>query len=583
MPPLNHHFLIEGPGGVNQVKQAGAYYSKLPIYVPTIGSVDGSFSIASPTSVNYLLNGSDVMDITPLGVQINGPYGFKLTAGAALGKVLTSDALGNATWQPASAGTASPLTTKGDLYTFSTVNARLGVGADGTILIADSTQATGIKWGAAPASGVTSIGVSGGTTGLTTSGGPITTSGTITLAGILGAANGGSGRATAATAYGLIAAGTTATGVQQTIAPGTAGQFLKSGGPSALGAFASIVEGDVTNLVTDLAAKAPLASPALTGSPTAPTQTAGDNSTKIATTAYVDVKAGTQSLIRNEVPAGTPNGVLVTFTLASTPATNSLALYKNAIRLKPGGADYTLAGNTITFVTAPPTGAVLLADYEVSSSVFSVGTNSLISDETPTGTVNGSTVIFTTSRAYIAGSLEVYVNGMKQVRGQHFTETTPGSGTFTMSDAPLTGDVISVNYQFNLNPSSNADTVDGIHASTTPTAGQLSPLIAKSTDANGWTKYDYGLWQQYMKTGSTAFTIAASTWAAGNVLSNLPVGFSTIGTLRLTASVRSGDAAVAITVGVQGVDTSIYANYINFYGGGSVSNTAYWTFCLTTA
>ena len=39
---------------------------------------------------------------------------------------------------------------------------------------------------------------------------------------------------------------------------------------------------------TLLSAKAPLDSPALTGSPTAPTQTAGDASTKIATTAYVD-------------------------------------------------------------------------------------------------------------------------------------------------------------------------------------------------------------------------------------------------------------------------------------------------------
>ena len=40
---------------------------------------------------------------------------------------------------------------------------------------------------------VTSIGVSGGTTGLTVSGSPITTSGTITLAGTLAAANGGTG------------------------------------------------------------------------------------------------------------------------------------------------------------------------------------------------------------------------------------------------------------------------------------------------------------------------------------------------------------------------------------------------------
>ena len=43
---------------------------------------------------------------------------------------------------------------------------------------------------------VTSVDVSGGTTGLTTSGGPITTSGTITLAGILAVANGGTGTAT---------------------------------------------------------------------------------------------------------------------------------------------------------------------------------------------------------------------------------------------------------------------------------------------------------------------------------------------------------------------------------------------------
>jgi hypothetical protein len=43
---------------------------------------------------------------------------------------------------------------------------------------------------------VTSVAVSGGTTGLTTSGGPVTGSGTITLAGTLGVANGGTGATT---------------------------------------------------------------------------------------------------------------------------------------------------------------------------------------------------------------------------------------------------------------------------------------------------------------------------------------------------------------------------------------------------
>jgi hypothetical protein len=45
---------------------------------------------------------------------------------------------------------------------------------------------------------VTSVDVSGGTTGLTTSGGPVTTAGTITLAGLLNVANGGTGTATPA-------------------------------------------------------------------------------------------------------------------------------------------------------------------------------------------------------------------------------------------------------------------------------------------------------------------------------------------------------------------------------------------------
>lgn len=47
---------------------------------------------------------------------------------------------------------ASPLTTKGDLYTFSTINARLSVGTNGQILSADSTEATGLKWVNAPVS-----------------------------------------------------------------------------------------------------------------------------------------------------------------------------------------------------------------------------------------------------------------------------------------------------------------------------------------------------------------------------------------------------------------------------------------------
>lgn len=45
-------------------------------------------------------------------------------------------------------GTASPLTTKGDLYGFSTDNDRVPVGADGLVLTADASSPTGVAWSA---------------------------------------------------------------------------------------------------------------------------------------------------------------------------------------------------------------------------------------------------------------------------------------------------------------------------------------------------------------------------------------------------------------------------------------------------
>jgi len=46
----------------------------------------------------------------------------------------------------------SPLTTKGDVYGYSTTDARIPVGANDTVLTADSAQALGVKW-ATPSSG----------------------------------------------------------------------------------------------------------------------------------------------------------------------------------------------------------------------------------------------------------------------------------------------------------------------------------------------------------------------------------------------------------------------------------------------
>jgi hypothetical protein len=66
----------------------------------------------------------------------------------------------------------------------------------------------------------------------------------------------------------------------------------------------------------------------------------------------------------NEQPSGTINGTNTVFTLASTPRAGTVSLFQNGIRLFVGaGNDYTISGQTITFVTAPVTGDNMIADY----------------------------------------------------------------------------------------------------------------------------------------------------------------------------------------------------------------------------
>lgn len=125
----------------------------------------------------------------------------------------------------------SAVTAKGDLLagTGSSTVSRVGAGSDGQVLSADSSQATGVRWVTPTPAPVTSV---AGRTG------------TVTLT---------------ATDVGL----------------GNANNTSDANKPIS------------TATQTALDLKAPLVSPALTGTPTAPTATAGTNTTQIASTAFV--------------------------------------------------------------------------------------------------------------------------------------------------------------------------------------------------------------------------------------------------------------------------------------------------------
>lgn len=68
-------------------------------------------------------------------------------------------------------------------------------------------------------------------------------------------------------------------------------------------------------------------------------------------------------------------------------------------------------------------------------------------DQTPVESPNGSRVIFTlpSSNVYIANSLRVMLNGQVLTKVGDFTETT--GSTFTFVVAPITGDIIRLDYR----------------------------------------------------------------------------------------------------------------------------------------
>lgn len=118
--------------------------------------------------------------------------------------------------------------------------------------------------------------------------------------------------------------------------------------------------------------------------------------------------------------------------------------------------------------------------YDANSSEANIGLNSLIINETPSGTVNGSNAAFDTASTYIAGSIQVYRDGqLMKGGGDDYTETD--SNTITFTTAPATGSVLLVTYQHIVSTTGNADTLDGYHANATPTANNI-PVLNASKD-----------------------------------------------------------------------------------------------------
>ena len=114
-----------------------------------------NFGWSVPTSTDLVKDGATAIEL--LGDSIDAS--FVDLKGGTTGQVLSKASNTDLDFAFINPPDQVPLTTKGDLLTFDTADTRLGVGANGTVLTADSAQATGLKWAtpAAPASGLTFI------------------------------------------------------------------------------------------------------------------------------------------------------------------------------------------------------------------------------------------------------------------------------------------------------------------------------------------------------------------------------------------------------------------------------------------
>lgn len=186
------------------------------------GAVGAPGGVTGPiTSSSATITGGSITGITDLAVADGGTGAS--TAAAALNNLLPSQTSAankylqsdgtNASWDAVTVSTADITGTlgigNGGTGQTSFTNGQLLIGnstgntltpatltAGSGVTITNGSGAITVAFSGPGAGSVTSVDVSGGTTGLTTSGGPITGSGTITLAGTLAVANGGTGVAT---------------------------------------------------------------------------------------------------------------------------------------------------------------------------------------------------------------------------------------------------------------------------------------------------------------------------------------------------------------------------------------------------
>lgn len=171
---------------------------------------------------------------------------------------------------------------------------------------------------------------------------------------IVGSINGNANTATTAT-NGVVTTGSYSNPSWITALAGSkiTGDISGNTSGTASGLSANIAESQVTNLVSDLALKAPLASPTLTGVPTAPTATGSTNTTQVATTAFVQTAVGSGGAVTSVFSR---SGVVI-----ATSGDYTVSQVTGAAPLASPGFTGTVTIGTLTGMVKAATGALSAA------------------------------------------------------------------------------------------------------------------------------------------------------------------------------------------------------------------------------
>ena len=311
------------------------------------------------------------------------------------------------------------------------------------------------------------------------------------------------------------------------------------------------LSGAASNVQAQLNDKAPLASPALTGTPTAPTASAGTNSNAIATTAYVD--GAVSSLVDsapdllntlNELAAAIGDDANFATTLA-----NSVALKQNTLT---AGTNIDITGNTIS-VTGMST-AISSAIDALTTSDIEEGTNQYYTNTRAKTSAAELLTSATLTNITITGSGSgLTITAENGVADSNTDNLVEGSSNLYFSNARAVTALEAVVPDF---------TAIEINNVANQIAAQATVATASTSTAASWAKADYRSGEFLVKIANGSHTDVSKVILTLDTSDNVAITeYAMVGTNgslgSVTADVSGNDVRVRVTTANNNSDVMI--------------------------